>query len=474
MKHAGPARIWIFLLAASMACFSFGTSRCCASAPAGPAATAAQRARGGRAPEAPRAAGLQPADTVLVLVCASLTLLLIPAVGLFYGGMVRRKNVLALFQQSFVLLGVVSIQWIIVGYSLSFSPDVFGGLCGGLRYSALRGVGLEPSADLAPTIPHQLFATFQMLVAVFTPALISGAIAERMKFSAYLVFSLLWTTLVYDPVAHWVWSRDGWIRQHGALDFGGGLVVHLTAGLAALSCALVLGKRIGLDTEDLQPHNLTLTAIGTGLLWFGWLGLTTGQALAANATAANAFSATLLAGAAGILTWGVLDYVQKRKVTMLGTCTGAVAGLVAVTPAAGYVTPVGAFALGVLVCPLCYGAIAIKGRLGHDDSLDVFGVHGVGGLAGVLGVGVLAAPGPNGGPGGLLTGKTELLLAQAIAVGAVALYTIVVTIALLLLIDRTVGLRVSWDEEELGLDLTQHGQRGYIMGERELIGVEPR
>jgi Amt family ammonium transporter len=405
------------------------------------------------------------ADSVLVMACAALTLLITPALGLFYGGMVRRKNVLATFQQSFILLGFLSMQWVGIGYSLAFGPDVFAGL---------RDVGLEPNPQVAPLIPNQLFMAFQMAVAVFTAALVSGAVVERMKFSSYLVFTLLWTTLVYDPVAHWVWSPAGWVRQMGGLDFAGGLVVHLTSGLAALCCALVLGKRKGLDTEDLHPHNLTLTALGTALLWFAWLGLNVGQARGANAAAVAAFVATTLSGSAGIVTWSVMEYFQTRKVTVLGSCTGAIAGLVAVTPAAGYVTPIGALIIGILVCPLCFGAILIKGKLGYDDSLDVFGVHGVGGAAGVLALGFFAAPSLTGQAGGLVDGNADLLLFQAIATAAVAIYTVVVTLALLVLVDRFLGLRVSADEEEHGLDLTQHGQRGYIMGEGELIGLVPK
>jgi Amt family ammonium transporter len=313
-----------------------------------------------------------------------------------------------------------------------------------------------------------------MMVAVFATALISGAIAERMKFSAYLAFTLLWVTFVYGPVAHWVWGPGGWISDSGALDFGGGLVVQLTSGLAALCCVLVLGKRKGLDTEDLQPHNLTLTALGTGLLWFGWLGLNTGQARAVNVGAVASFVTTNLAGAGAIVSWCALEYLQKRKVTVLGACTGAIVGLVVVSPAAAYVSPVGALITGALVCPLSYGAIVIKGKLGYDDSLDVFGVHGVGGFAGVLALGFMAAPALTGGEGGLLSGNASLLFAQATAAVAVGVYTIVVTLALLWLVDRLLGLRVSAEEEDLGLDLTQHGQRGYMMGEGELIGIGPR
>jgi len=397
-----------------------------------------------------------------------------PALGLFYGGMVRRKNVLSAFQQSFILLGIVPVQWFVAGYSLSFAPDAVAGLCGGWQWFGLRDVGLEPNTDLAPGVPHQLFMTFQLMVAVFTAALISGAIAERMKFASYAVFTLIWTTIVYDPVAHWLWSPGGWLRHLGALDFGGGLVVHLTSGLAALCCALVLGKRKGLDTEDLHPHNLTLTALATGLLWFGWLGLNAGQARGANTAAAAAFVATILASSAAIVSWSVLEYFTQRKVTVLGTCTAAIAGLVAVSPAAGYITPSAALVLGVLVCPFCYGAILVKGKLGYDDSLDVFGVHGVGALVGVLALGVLATSSLTGGAGGLLGGNAEMLFAQAIAVGAVAAYTVVVTFVLLVVLDRVVGLRVSAEDEDLGLDLTQHGQRGYMMGEGELIGIAPK
>jgi ammonium transporter, Amt family len=449
---------WIWLLAVSMPA--------CADDRAAPVVNAADAPRSAALP-----AGAQPVDTIFMMAASALTLLMVPALGLFYGGMVRRKNVLATFQQSFILLGVIAVQWVVVGYSLAFGPDAFHGLCGTWRWVLLSGVGIEPDADLAAGVPHQLFMVFQMMVAALSAALISGAIAERARFLVYVLFVLLWTTLVYDPVAHWVWSSDGWIHKQGGLDFAGGLVVQLTSGLAALMCAMVIGKRKGLDTEDMNPHNLTLTALGTALLWFGWLGLSCGGARGANAGAVAAFVATSLAGAGAVVSWSALEYLQKRKVTMLGTCTGAIAGLVIVSPAAGYVTPVGALALGALVCPLCYGAILLKARLGYDDALDVFGVHGIGGIAGTLALGVLATPALTGKNGGLLDGNADLLFAQVFAVLGVTVYTVAVTGGILLVIDRAFGFRVTTDEEELGLDLTQHGQRGYIMEEEELIGM---
>src|SRR4051794_28082486 len=366
------------------------------------------------------------ADTAFMLISAALVMLMTPGLGLFYGGMVRRKNVLATFQQSFILLGVVALQWVLFGYSLAFGPDKLHGLIGGLEWIGLNGVGFEPNADYAGTIPHQLFMIFQCMFAVITPALISGAFAERMKFSAYLLFTLLWATLVYDPVAHWVWGAGGWIKTLGALDFAGGLVVHIISGVAALCCVLVMGKRKGLGSEDMHPHNLTMMAIGTGLLWFGWFGFNAGSALGATASAVSAFVNTNTAAAAATVSWALIEALHKGKATVLGACTGAVAGLVAVTPAAGYVTPMGAMAIGLLVSLVCYGAILLKGRLGYDDSLDVFGVHGVGGMFGAISVGILATKavtavsGINApdGVSGLIEGSPKLLGYQAISVVA--------------------------------------------------------
>ena len=312
---------------------------------------------------------------------------------------------------------------------------------------------------------------YQLMFAVITPALISGAFAERMKFSAYLMFTLLWATFVYDPVAHWVWGPGGWIKtQLGALDFAGGLVVHVISGIAALCCVLVMGKRKGHGTEEMHPHNLTMTALGTALLWFGWFGFNAGSALEANTSAVAAFVNTNAAAAAALVSWSLVEWLHKGKATVLGACTGAVAGLVAVTPAAGYVTPMGAIAIGLAVSFLCYGAILLKGKFGYDDSLDVFGVHGVGGAFGALAVGVFAKAGISGDVGGLLYGNPKLLGIQAFSLVAAAGYSFCVTFVILKIVDLTLGLRVSSDEEEIGLDLTQHGERGYIMGVGELIG----
>ena len=413
-------------------------------------------------------------DAVMITACAALALLMTPALGLFYGGMVRRKNVLSAFQQAFILLGIVPVQWFLVGYSLSFGPDVAAGCLGGWQWFGLSGVGLEPNVELAARIPHQLFMIFEMMVAVFTAALISGAIAERMKFCVVRGFHLalddaglstrLHTGSGVQAVGsgHWgaATSPVGWCSPH----LGVGCSVSVWCWASAR----------GSDTEDLHPHNLTLTALGTGILWFGWLGLNAGQARRPRLQRLRPWSRPISAGAAAIVSWSAIEYYQKGKVTVFGACTGAIAGLVAVTPAAGFVTPIGAFVLGFLVCPFVYGAILVKGKLGYDDSLDVFGVHGVGAIVGVLSLGVLATPSLTGGAGALLDGNADLLFAQAIALAAVSVYTIVMTLILLTLVNRFMGLRVSAEDEDLGLDLTQHGQRGYMMGEGELIGIVPK
>jgi Amt family ammonium transporter len=417
------------------------------------------------------AATINGADTAFMLICAALVMLMTPGLGFFYGGMVRRKNVLATFQQSFIMLGVVALQWVLFGYSLAFGPDAYHGLIGNLSWVGLRGVGLTPNPDYAATIPHQLFMVYQLMFAVITPALISGAFAERMKFSAYLLFTFLWATFVYDPVAHWVWGAGGWIKVHlEALDFAGGLVVHIISGVAALCCVLVMGKRKGLDTDDMHPHNLTMTALGTGLLWFGWFGFNAGSALSAGTSAVAAFVNTNTAAAAATVSWCLIEALHKGKATVLGACSGAVAGLVAITPCAGYVTPMGSLIIGLVVSGACYGAILMKGKLGYDDSLDVFGVHGVGGMFGALAVGIFAKAGISGNVNGLFYGNPKLIVTQALSVVAAFTYSFTVTFILLKLVDALVGLRVTTEEEEVGLDLTQHGERGYIMGIGELMG----
>jgi Amt family ammonium transporter len=424
---------------------------------------------------APPASTVSYADTAFMMVCTALVMLMTPGLGLFYGGMVRRKNVLATFQQSFIMLGVVALQWVLFGYTLAFGKDI-GGLIGGLDHLFLNGVGLEPRTDVAKTIPHQLFMVYQLMFAVITPALISGAFAERMKFSAYLLFTLLWATLVYDPVAHWVWG-GGWIGANlGALDFAGGLVVHVISGVAALCAVLVIGRRKGLGEEEMHPHNLTMTALGTGILWFGWFGFNAGSAFGANESAVVAFVNTNTAAAAAATSWSLIEWLHKKKVTVLGTCSGAVAGLVAITPCAGFVNPMGGVIIGLLVSVVCYGAIILKSKLNYDDSLDVFGVHGVGGAFGAIAVGIFATSamtkvsGVTGEPGGLLEGSTAQLVKQLISLVAAAGYSFIVTFILLKIVDKLVGLRVTTDEEDLGLDLTQHGERGYIMGVGELMG----
>jgi Amt family ammonium transporter len=421
------------------------------------------RAEGTAAAAKPPA--IDGADTAFVLIAAALVMVMTPGLGLFYGGMVRRKNVLATFQQSFILLGLITLQWVLFGYSLAFGPNKLYGFIGGLEWFGLNRVGLDPNPDYSTTIPHQAYMVFQLMFAVITPALISGAFAERMKFSAYLLFTLLWATFVYDPVAHWVWGAGGWIKVHlGALDFAGGLVVHLISGIAALCCVLVMGKRKGLGSEEMHPHNLTMTALGTALLWFGWFGFNAGSALAANRSAVAAFVNTNTAAAVAAYAWLTIEWLHKGKGTILGACTGAVAGLVAITPCAGYVTVMGAVAVGVMVSVVCYGAILLKGKLGYDDSLDVFGVHGVGGAFGALAVGALAKAGISGDINGLIYGNPAQLGYQALSVLAAGTYSFVVTFAILKVVDLLVGLRVTADEEEVGLDLTQHGERGYILG----------
>lgn len=402
-------------------------------------------------------------DTAWVLVSTALVMLMTPGLALFYGGMVRRKNVLGTIMQSFIALGVISIQWVLIGYSLAFGPDV-GHFIGNLDWVGLRGVGLEPNPDYSATVPHQAFMIFQMMFAVITPALISGAFAERFKFKSYIVFILLWTTFVYDPLAHWVWGVGGWIRNMGALDFAGGLVVHISSGVAALAAALIVGKRRGHGVEPMPPHNLTMTLLGAALLWFGWFGFNGGSAIASGGLATSAFVVTHVATAAAALSWVVAEWAYRGKPTVLGAASGAVAGLVAITPGSGFVGPMPAMIIGLASGALCCLAVNLKDRLGYDDSLDVVGVHGVGGTLGAIATGFFATKAINpAGNDGLLFGNPSLLGTQALSVLSAWAYSFIVTFIILKLIDKTIGLRVSEEDEVFGLDLSQHGERGYTM-----------
>jgi ammonium transporter, Amt family len=405
-------------------------------------------------------------DTAFVLVCSALVMFMTPGLALFYGGMVRAKNVLSTVMHSMFALGLVSVLWVVVGYTLAFGPDK-GGLIGGLDFLGFAGVGQEPNADLAATIPHVLFALFQMMFAIITPALITGAFAERMKFSGYVMFSALWLLIVYAPIAHWVWAPGGWIRELGALDFAGGTVVHINAGIAALAAAIIVGKRRGFGKEAMVPHNLTMTMLGTGILWFGWFGFNAGSALGANGLAASAFLATNLGAAAGACGWVLFETRRDGRPTTLGVASGAVGGLVAITPAAGFVGPLSAIAIGLAAGVVCSWAVGLKFRFGYDDSLDVVGVHLVGGMMGALLTGVLAdtAINPAGVDGLLFGGGFELLGTQALAVAATIVFSLVVSLLILKFVESTVGLRVT-DEEELGgVDLALHSEVGYSLVE---------
>ena len=398
-------------------------------------------------------------DTAWLLLSAALVMLMTPALGFFYGGLVRRKNVLATIMHSFFILCLISIQWVLWGYTLAFGTDQ-GGLIGGLDFLGNAGVGMEPIA-LAPTVPHQAFMVFQMMFAIITPALITGAFAERKRFKAFVVFTLLWATLVYDPVAHWVWG-GGWLGALGALDFAGGTVVHVTSGVSALVAALVLGRRRGYGSEPLEPHDATMTVLGAALLWFGWFGFNAGSAITAGALAANAFVVTNTAAAMAALTWMTVSWLHKGAPSVLGAAVGAIAGLVAITPAAGFVDVPASIVIGLGAGTICYAAIQLTKRLRVDDALDVFGVHGVGGAWGAIATGIFASAAVNEVAGnGLLYGDPAQLGIQAIAVGAVVIYAAVVTFGILKVIDLFVGLRVAEQEEVLGLDASQHREAAY-------------
>jgi Amt family ammonium transporter len=426
-----------------------------------PAPPAAAASIPSPAQAAPPAAKVDTGDTAWMLVSAALVMLMTPGLALFYGGMVRRKNVLGTIMQSFIALAVVTLQWVLFGYSLAFGPDL-GHVIGSLAWVGLRGVGLDPNPDYAATIPHQAFMVYQMMFAVITPALITGAFAERFKFKAYLLFVLLWSTFVYDPLAHWVWATGGWIRNLGALDFAGGLVVHISSGMAALVATLVVGRRRGYGAEHMPPHNLTLTLLGAALLWFGWFGFNGGSAVASGALAASAFVVTHVSTAAAALSWMLVEWAQRGKPTVLGAASGAVAGLVAITPASGFVGPLVSILIGGVAGVVCYFAVNFKSRFRYDDSLDVVGVHGVGGTWGALATGLFASKAINpAGADGLFYGNPSLLGVQVLSVLAAWVYSFVMTLLILKVLDGTVGLRVQEEHEVNGLDLSQHGETGY-------------
>ena len=402
-------------------------------------------------------------DTAWLLISAALVMLMTPALGFFYGGLVRSKNVLSTIMHSFFMLCLISVQWVLWGYSLAFSPDAGGfGIIGGLGWLGLDGVGTTPNADYAATVPHLLFMVYQGMFAVITPALITGAFAERKRFKAFVIFSLLWATFVYDPIAHWVWGVGGWLRGIGALDFAGGTVVHISSGVSALVAAIVLGRRIGFGQEKMDPHDATMTVLGAALLWFGWFGFNAGSALASGQLAASAFVTTNTAAAMGALTWMTVSWAHHKQPSVLGAAAGAVAGLVAITPAAGFVDTKASILIGFFAGIFCYGAVQLKSIIKVDDALDVFACHGVGGIWGAIATGIFCQKAVNSaGADGLITGDFSQVGKQILAVVAVVAFSAVMTFAILKLINLFVPLRVEEKEEVLGLDTTQHGEPAY-------------
>lgn len=414
-------------------------------------------------PAAVAAAKIDTGDTAWILVSTALVMLMTPGLAMFYGGMVRRKNVLGTIMHSFIAIALVSLQWILFGYSLSFGPDV-NGFIGNLSWAGLSNVSLTPNADYAPTIPHLLFMAYQMMFAVITPALISGAIAERMKFSTFLIFTIVWTTVVYDPVAHWVWGAGGWLKNLGVLDFAGGIVVHVTSGFSALAAALYIGKRKGFLREHMPPHNLPMTVLGAGLLWFGWFGFNAGSALSSGTLATMSFLTTHIAASAATVTWVIVEWMHRGKATMFGAATGSIAGLATITPAAGFVGPMPAILIGIAAGMICYVALNAKAKFGYDDSLDAFGVHGVGGTLGTLMAGLFASLAVNAaGANGMFFGNAKQFFVQAGAVILVAVYSFAVSFVMLKALDATMGLRIDAEQETEGLDLSQHGEAGYAL-----------
>lgn len=401
---------------------------------------------------AEEAAKINYADTAWIMISSALVMLMLPGLALFYGGMVRRKNVLGTLMHSFVPLGVITVQWVFIGYSLSFGEDI-GHFVGGLDKAFLMGISYT---DLNGTIPEYLFSMFQLMFAIITVALISGGMAERVKFKAYVVFIFVWSTLVYDPICHWVWG-GGWLGDLGALDFAGGTVVHISSGVAGLAAALVLKKRRGFPGSMMIPHSLPLTLLGAGLLWFGWFGFNAGSALAADEIAVLAFTNTQIATGAGLLGWVTMEFLKIGKASALGAASGIVAGLVAITPAAGFVEPLWAMLIGFVAGGLCYAAVVAKVKMGYDDSLDAFGIHGIGGAWGALATGLFVTVGGT----GMLAGNLKQVWIQLVGIGASAAYSFVLTYVIVTVIDKTIGFRVNDEEEEIGLDNSQHGETGY-------------
>ncbi len=402
---------------------------------------------------------IKAGDTAWMLAAAALVMFMTPGLALFYGGMVRAKNVLGTIMQSFVALAVITFVWIMWGYSLAFGPD-FHHVIGNLSWFGLQGVGLNPNPNYNPTVPHEAFMIYQMMFAIITPALISGAVAERIKFKTYVVFLVLWSTFIYCPLVHCVWGAGGFLKEMGVLDFAGA-VIHISSGTSALVLAWMLGKRHMEEGEMMRPHNLTMTLIGTAMLWFGWFGFNAGSAGAANAQAVNAFVATHISAAIAALTWIFLDWKIYGKPTVLGAATGAVAGLVGITPGAGYVSPMSAVVIGIVVSLICFYAVTLKNKFGYDDTLDVFGVHGVGGIWGAIAAGIFATYMGR----GLIAGNPYQLWVQFVAVVVTAGYAMFVTWLIAVILDHTMGLRVEHEQETLGLDQSQHGESGYEMFE---------
>ena len=396
-------------------------------------------------------------DIAWILASSALVLLMTPGLAFFYGGLVRPKNAAATVMHSFMAIGVVGVVWVLWGYSLAFGPDLGGmGIIGDLSWFGLAGVSATEAGPYADNMPHQLFMIFQAMFAIITPALITGAFAERMKFGAYLVFIVLWVTVVYAPVAHWVWG-GGWLGDVGALDFAGGTVVHINSGIAALAAALIVGKRLGFTGSATTPHNVPMVVLGAGLLWFGWFGFNAGSALAADGTVVNAFAVTNTCTAAAVVTWVIVSWIVGKKPSVIGAATGAVAGLVAITPAAGFVGPMPALIIGIGAGIICYLAVELLLKLNIDDALAVFGVHGIGGVWGAIATGLFVGIGF----GALEVGRGEQVLNQIIGIVATLVWSFVATSVILLAIKFTIGLRAEQSDEEAGLDQSMHGEEAY-------------